>query len=268
MSEKNKKLRIVLSVILLAVLFVCVFWCIRYFSREKQAEQAYGELRDEAVTVRSAEASGTEAAGERTVYEGLPEVDFDALWETNEDICAWITVPGTQTDDPVLRNGKSENPYDNYYLQHTVEHAEGLPGAIYMQPVNSGDFTDGNTVLYGHNMKKGTMFGSLHQFKDDTFFHEHEYVYVVTPEKNLIYRIFAVVEYSDMNLMGMYDFDNKESYEEFLASLKENRSMGDLFREETEVTAEDRIVTLSTCIKGQDDKRLLVEAVLIDEYER
>lgn len=275
-DKKQKKWKKGLSVVLIAGMGVCILGIILYFIKADRAENTYEELRKYADVTEEAEDSDT---GEETaeteerrhlteIYEGIPEVEFEALWETNTDICAWITVPGTQVDYPVLRNESAENSYDDYYLQHTVERASGLPGAIYMQPCNQGDFTDANTVLYGHNMKNGTMFGSLHEFENDIFFTEHEYAYVVTPEKNLVYQIFAVVVYSDTHILGTYDFGTEHGYEAFLDSLYTNRSMADLFREGATVTTEDRILTLSTCMKNQDDKRLLVVGVLVDEEER
>lgn len=117
--------------------------------------------------IRAAEEQAAEQ--EEQAEERLPEVDpslrlpntvdFAALWEQNEDVYAWITVPGTLVDYPVLQHPSD----DEYYLHHTIDHVEGLPGSIYSETVNAKDFTDMNTILYGHNMKNDTMFGSLHE---------------------------------------------------------------------------------------------------------
>ena len=76
-------------------------------------------------------------------------------------------------DYPVVQRMETEDVYDDYYLNHTVDFVEGYPGAIYSQPVNALGFTDAVTVLYGHNMKDGSMFGSLHEFRDKDFFDEN-----------------------------------------------------------------------------------------------
>lgn len=274
-TNTNRTTKKVISAILAIVLLVCVILMIFHAVRRKQEEAVYENMRETAVSAERAETETTEEAGSTeaadstetaaNTYEGLPEVDFQTLKETNTDICAWICIPGTQVNYPVLRREEAQNPYDDYYLQHTVEKAAGLPGAIYMEPCNAADFSDANTVLYGHNMKNGTMFGSLHEFENDAFFDAHEDVYVVTPEKTFVYRIYAAATYSDLHIMGSYDFDSAADFERFADSLKEGRSMTDLFREELEVTAEDKLLTLSTCIKGEDDKRFLVVAVLTDE---
>lgn len=269
-SHNQKMKRTVISVILIAVIVICIAVIAVYMIKGKQASDVYEELQQTVqVTEDIEKVAETETTEEsRPSYEGMPEVDFETLWETNTDICAWVTVPGTQVNYPVLQNASSKEPHDTYYLMHTVEKASGLPGAIYIEPCNAADFTDANTVMYGHNMKNGTMFGSLHEFEDDTFFEEHQYAYIVTPEKNQVYQIFATILYDDRHIMGTYDFSDTANYQLFLDSLTSNRNMGDIFRDGVTVTTEDKIITMSTCVKGQDNKRLLVEAVLIDEYER
>lgn len=270
MGKGKEIIKKVISVVLAIVFLVCVILLISRAVHQKKEEAVYENMRETAVSAErgepgaTEEVSGTEDNAVK-IYEGLPDVDFKALKETNTDICAWIYIPGTQVDYPVLCREETQNPYDDYYLQHTVEKASGLPGAIYMEPCNATDFSDANTVLYGHNMKNGTMFGSLHEFENDAFFDEHENVYVVTPGKTFVYRIYAAVTYSDRHIMGSYDFDSPADFERFADSLREGRSMTDLFREELEVTAGAKLLTLSTCIKGEDDKRFLVVAVLTDE---
>lgn len=264
------KARRIISVILAVIGIVCVILLILHAVHQKKEEAVYEVMRENAVAAENAAPEDKEATDSRkgdaaVTYADLPDVDFDALWETNTDICAWIRVPGTQVDYPVLRREEAVNPYDDYYLQHTVEGTDGLPGAIYMEPCNAADFCNGNTVLYGHNMKNGTMFGSLHEFEKDAFFNEWEYVYVAAPEKTFVYRIYAAVTYSNLHIMGNYDFTAAEGLESFVDSLEQNRDMADLFRESARPAAGDRLLTLSTCVKGEDDKRFLVVAVLTDE---
>ena len=202
----------------------------------------------------------TEETTDRVIYEGCP-VDFAGMWEINEDVYAWITVPGTVIDYPVL-----QHPTDNtYYLNYNIDGSYGYPGCIYTENLNSKDFSDNNTVIYGHNMKNGTMFAGLHKFEDSTFFEEHSTVYIYTPEKELTYTIFAAYIYDDRHLLYSFDFANKDIYAAYLENIQNMRSMNALIREEVEVTAEDKIITLVTCIGNQPSKRLLVQAVLKDE---
>lgn len=267
--------RWIVSAVLIVIILICGGILVMKLTQQKQAEDTYQTLREESRTEPATTKAATEGETQEETteapaipYEGIPEVDFEKVRETNGDICAWITMPGTVIDYPILRNGSSSDPHDTYYLDTTVDGVSGLPGSIYMEPCNSPDFTDFNTLIYGHDMKNGTMFAGLHQLADDAFFAEHEYIYIVTPEKILVYRIFGLVYYDDRHIMMNFDFTDGGQRQAFLDSIHENRDMRDKFREGVEVTTESRIITLSTCIGSESTKRLLTEAVLVDEYER
>ena len=193
------------------------------------------------------------------VYEGCP-VDFAGMWEVNKDVYAWITVPGTVIDYPILQHATD----NTYYLNYNIDGSYGYPGCIYTENMNSKDFTDNNTVIYGHNMKNGTMFAGLHKFEDRSFFEENTKVYIYTPEREYEYTIFAAYIYDDRHLLYSFDFANKDVYKTYLEDIQSMRSMNALIREDITVTAEDKIITLVTCIGNQPSKRLLVQAVLED----
>lgn len=220
------------------------------FVPEDSAEVSSRIPVDSALTAESTEASGN------------TEVDFHSLRELNGDICAWISVPGTAVNYPVLQKTDSLDPYDNYYLDHTADHAEGYPGAVYSQPVSATDFTDPVTVLYGHNMKDGSMFASLHSFEDRDFFDQNRLIIIDTPERTLTYEIFAAVSFSDDLIPYEYDFSIPDGMQRYLEDIK--TSDGNI-REDMKVTESDRILTLSTCYPDEETRRLLIEAVLISE---
>lgn len=268
--QQAEKIRTVIRFALIIVIVVCVAAIGIYLIQEKNAAKVYEAMQAESVTIPAEiqKAEDTETAESKSIWSDIPEVDFDTLWETNIDICAWIYVPGTQVNYPVLRNTQTSDLYDSYYLQHTVDKSEGLPGAVYMEPCNMPDFTDKNSVLYGHHMKNGSMFASLDDYLDEAFMEENPYVYIVTPQKNVVYQVFGAVIYDDTHIMRNYDFTEDESYQTYLDSIVSNGNEKDVLSEGIEVTTQDRIITLSTCVKNQDDKRLLVVAVLVDEYER
>lgn len=268
--QQIEKLRTGIRLTLIIVIVVCVAAISTYLIQEKNAAEVYEDMQSESVVIpaKTQESEAAKTVESERVWSDVPEVDFDTLWETNIDICAWIYVPGTQVNYPVLRNTQTADLYDSYYLQHTVDKSEGLPGAIYMEPCNMPDFTDKNTVLYGHHMKNGSMFASLDAYLDEAFMDENPYVYIVTPQKNAVYEVFCAVIYDDTHIMRNYDFTDEESYQTYLDSLVSNGNEKDVLPEDMKVTKQDRVITLSTCVKNQDNKRLLVVAVLVDEYER
>lgn len=187
-------------------------------------------------------------------------IDFESLWETNEDVYAWITVPGTVIDYPILQHETD----DSYYLNYTIDGVEGYPGSIYTEHVNSKDFTDNNTVIYGHNMRNGTMFTDLHKFRDADFFAAHDTVYIYTPEKEMTYKIFAAYLYDDRHLMNSFDFSDMDIYSDYLSEIQTIDSMDENanLRKDIKITDTDKIITLITCIREQPEKRVYVQAVL------
>ena len=134
----------------------------------------------------------TEQAQEQAVVSeetGIEEVDFSALRKLNGDIYAWIYIPGTEVNYPILQS--SEDEAEDYYLDHNLDGSSGKPACIYTQKRNSRDFTDPNTVIYGHNMRDGSMFRALHDYQDAEFFASHPMIYIQTPAKKLAYQVFA-----------------------------------------------------------------------------
>lgn len=187
-------------------------------------------------------------------------VNFQELQAMNPDIYAWIEIPGTEVNYPIVQSANDRE----YYLDHTIEGAEGLPGSIYTENLNTTTFEDKNTVVYGHNMRDKSMFGGLKYYADSTYMQEHKQIYIYTPEHIYTYEVFGAVTYDDRHLLLSYDFNHTEDYQAFLDSLSQMRNMNTYIDKERPVTTEDRILTLSTCT-GNEQQRFLVEAVLIDE---
>lgn len=191
------------------------------------------------------------------------EVDIAALQEsTNPDIYAWIYIPDTKVNYPVLQHPTD----DSYYLNYNLDGSKGYPGCIYTEKTYNGkDFQDSNTVLYGHNMKNGTMFGSIHKFEDRAFFDEHPYIYVYTPERLLVYHVFAAYEHGNEHLLYNHNFSMKENFLWYFEEVMTERNMTRNILEDIELTGEEKIITLSTCINNKPTKRYLVQGVLINE---
>lgn len=188
-------------------------------------------------------------------------IDFEALKEINGDIYAWIDIPDTNIHYPIVQSAED----DSYYLNHTIEGKEGYPGSIYTEKINAKDFSDFNTVIYGHDMKNGTMFKHLHKYEDPEFFEKHDKITIYTETEHKTYQVFAAVVYDNRHLM--YSYDNKlvEDRKAFLQSIYESRDMKNQIRSDVQVDENSHMITLSTCIGGHPDKRFIVEAVEIHE---
>lgn len=232
---------------------------------EEELEALFRSMKELALSQEKADETAEDetegSAEEETAFES--EIDFDYLWTVNPDIIAWITIPGTNIDYPVLQHPSD----DSYYLTHNLDGSYGYPGCIYIESLNAADFSDPNTLIYGHNLKSKTMFTELHKFENKDFFEENNEVILYLPDKTMHYRIFAAHVYDDRHLLYSFDFSDEDIYAGFLASIYDIRDMSANIDRTFEVTAQDRIISMETCMPGKDDreKRLLVHAVLQED---
>ena len=194
----------------------------------------------------------------------LPEnpIDFAAKQAENPHIVAWIQIPGTVIDYPVLQSG-NDVP-ENFYLDHGVDRKSNRNGSIYIQQINREDFSHPNTILYGHNMANGSMFAAIRKYRQKDFFDEHQYIYIYTPGHILKYQVFSAFVYDDRHILNSFNFYEEEEYNAFLQQCLNPISMTKQVRDGITVTTADRIITLSTCT-GNSRERYLVEGVLIDD---
>lgn len=181
-------------------------------------------------------------------------IDFAELRSQNEDVYAWVDIEDTNVHYPILQSPTD----DSYYLNHTIDHVAGLPGSIYTERVNAKDFSDFNTMIYGHDMKNGTMFKDLHKFEDKEFFDTHDTVMIYTETEAKTYRVFAAVIYDDRHIMYSYDNDSVADRKAFIQSLYDVGARGSLFREGMEIDENSKLITMSTCIGGRPDRRYIV----------
>lgn len=185
--------------------------------------------------------------------------DIAALQQINPEAYAWLEITGTDISFPVLQSAEDET----FYLTHNIYGEEDDNGSIYTEYYNNTDFADPNTVIYGRN--RDEMFGKLHQFQDRDFFDTHREIKIYTAGKTLTYKIFAAYTYDDRHLIATYDFWDQLVFSNYLEDVFAIRAMDAFIDDSVEVTAENKIITLSTGVTGQDDKRYLVQAVLVTE---
>lgn len=192
----------------------------------------------------------------------IPEkyIDFDELHkEVSEDIYAWIYIPDTHVDYPVF-----QHPTDNtYYLEHNVDGSEGYPGCIYTENYNAKDFSDPQTVIYGHNMRDTTMFSDLHLYEDQEFFDNNKYVYIYTEDMVYVYKIFAAYQTGNAHQLLNYDFEAEGTLLRYLENVRDLKSELKLFDDDVEFSDDDQVLTLSTCVmkERQFHLRYLVQGL-------
>lgn len=218
--------------------------------RENREKQENAEKYKEMVEIVPPSQDENEENAEPTFT-----VNFEELKQGNPDIYAWIDIPDTVISYPMLR---SET--EDYYLSHNADKKSSAYGAIYTQNYNSDTFEDFNTVIYGHNMRNGTMFGTLKKYRNKEYFDNNSYINIYTPQSKLTYKIFAAYVYDDSHILYTFDFADKEIRKTYLADIFSGKFGGHL-NSDVEVTEDDKIITLSTCT-NVDSERYLVQAVL------
>lgn len=190
------------------------------------------------------------------------EIDFAALQAENEDIFAWIHIPGTDIDYPVLQSVEA----DDYYESHDAFGQESETGALYTELANLKNMCDFNTVIHGKSAKEEDLFAELTNYTNPDFFDEHNEIYLYLDGNLLTYEVFAAYEREDTSLIRTYDFTYMAGCQEFLDDLYSTRTMGKIIKEGWEgVTPYHFLLTLTTKKDPADDKQLVVVAALIGD---
>ena len=195
--------------------------------------------------------------GEESAPGELVENPID--WEKlkGKDVYAWINVPGTQIDYPVA--AAPDDKEEDYYLHRNLKGHYDFAGMIYSRRANSRDFSNPVTVLYGHNMRNGSMFGTLKRFENKEFFGQHKSIYIYMPGKIYTYQIVSASQSDNRDLLSRYDYQNPDGMTAYVNEIlmPESRNV----RSGISIDASSRFLILSTCVTGST-KRRLVQAVL------
>jgi len=204
------------------------------------------------------------SSADSSTVEELAEnpIDFNALEADNKDVIGWIKVDGTAIDYPVLMSSFEKD--NNYYIDHDFYCKQKRAGSIYAQRSNTADFTDFNTVLYGHNMLNGSMFGTLKRFRNKNFFNENRNLYIYTKGHILKYEIVSAFIYDDRLLYTFFNFNVDDGRNQFIDTVLNPQTNAKNVLEGASITVDDKLITLSTCT-SVDSERYLVVAKLISD---
>ena len=185
------------------------------------------------------------------------QIDFNSLKETNSDTVAYVKVNNTNIDYVVVK-GKD----NSYYLKHNFEKKWNVAGWIFGDYHNKFDESDKNIIIYGHNTKDGSMFGTLKKVLDkDWYENEDNYKIVLVTEKGIYYyQVFSTYSIKPEDYYINTEFKDNDEFDKFIKKLK-SRSIYDY---KVEVSGEDKILTLSSCI-GDGTKRVVLHAKLIND---
>lgn len=188
-------------------------------------------------------------------------VDFAQLQAEAPDIYAWLELPDTGIDDPVLQRAGA----DLFYNSHNAYGQYYMCGAVFSQSAYNGrNFDSPMTVLYGHSTVLGQpgAFMELNNYADEAYFDAHREMRVYMPDGMYVYRIFAACVHSNEHLLYCHDFSDETQFDAFFSSLTEDSSPDSHIDAEALPQAGDKVLTLSTCYSANKNLRYLVMGVL------
>ena len=227
-----------------------------YLDRAESAK-AYEKLAESYVSDAS-EATEEEREKKKDWWLTEVTVEFEKLKEENPDIVAWIRFDDTKElgiDYPVLYSGDNET-----YLRKDLYGKTHIAGSIFLEGLNQADFSDYYNILYGHNMRDGSMFGSLKKYKDKGFWEKHQYFTLYTETTAYRYRIFSYENATNGGEVYKVGYQPGKEYQDFIDHMVKNSAI------DTGVTPQssNKILTLSTCTGQGYEKRFAVHAVCVD----
>ena len=183
-----------------------------------------------------------------------PYVDFNALRQSLPGISAWIRLEGSVLDYPVM-----QAPNNYYFLSRLPDGTKHRSGSVFLDYRNNADFSDRNTLIYGHESRSGDMFGILKNYRKQSFYDENTVIYLYSPERDYELVLFAGYLVDSGVESPPIVFEDDAAFEAHIAAIK-RRSF---FKSDVEVSTEDRIVSLCTCAYDYPNARLVIVGKLV-----
>jgi len=250
--QMKKSLSRIVTIVCLGVFIYAAYGLVDIFTDYYQNRKMLSNVQETFYNAASAEENTqNESSGSHAIRPGFKE-----LLKQNEDVVGWITIEGTQIDYPVLQSSNNET-----YLTENYNQGNSRAGSIFLDYRNDITSSGLNTVVYGHRMKDGSMFQHLTKFLDKDFFESHR-----TFEFDTLYDSYEAEVFAVYNTLTDFDyiktdFANEEEYEQLLSDIQQQSK----FQTDIEVSADDSIITLSTCDYELDENegRLVVQAKLV-----
>ncbi len=186
---------------------------------------------------------------------------YEEALAINPDVIGWVTIPGTSIDYPVVRTGDNE-----FYLDHNIQQQESKHGSVFMDFRNADSTQQKHIILYGHNMKNGTMFHDLLNFKQASFFAKNRIVYFNWNGVETMWEIYlaTTIPSNDDHWINYVEtrFDDNDAFADYMADMTAYaRTVSSaMVYENTVITPADQVLTLTTCTYETDGSRFAIQA--------
>ena len=248
----KKVIYYIVIVLLSFVFFISAGIAVKSYLGYKKADDVYEELQDRFVETVS-ETTDTEVPTEEIMEPDEKEtapitIDFDALLKENADVVGWLYSPDTPINYPVVQGANN-----NQYLRKVLNGNYLVSGTIFVDYRNGAIGEDANYILYGHNMKDGTMFSSIAKYKEQAYYDEHPVLYYLTPNGNYKIELYAGIVLKRDAVVYAPNPDEAE----FTALLEEVKA-NSTFKSDIVISDSDKLITLSTCSYEYNNARYIL----------
>ncbi|MDO4552021.1 MAG: class B sortase [Bacillota bacterium] len=247
--------RLVLILILAGILAFSLFRLVSIWQEYEEGDAIYEEARSYVLTEEMLGDDRVEDIENPHRALGV-YVDIEGLREENPEVLGWLLIKDTPVDYPLLQGEDN-----SYYLNHTYNNAWNSLGSIFLDCRAAPDLSDLHSIIYGHNTKNNSQFGSLRKLRDQSYYEEHSEFYVLLEDGYLTYAIFSVHRAHTLSEVFQTDSTVAEEHQAFLDFALEQS----VIESGIEVLPTDRIVTLSTCTGNDINERLVVHGVLVED---
>lgn len=265
-KRKGTVVRVILFLLFLGIMIYAGWRLYLVYFAYAEGKEAYDDLANQYATVlpstptptstpaaEGAPSAPPEESAEVAPVETAPIViSFESLLADCEDVVAWLYCADTPMNYPVVQSEDND-----YYLRRLMNGRYNIAGTIFMDYRNQPDFSHWNTIIYGHNMNNGTMFGILPKYQAQSYYDAHPVFYLLTPEKS--YKLELVAGYVTPSDSGAYTIPATVEERDALLAMAVEKST---FVSDVEVGPEDKLVTLSTCVYDYSNARYVLVGVL------
>ena len=238
----------------LIILVCCVLFMIyfaykicNYLYEDKKSKELNNKLIDSAIIFNDIDDNNdTFLRDENLLNQPSVKVNFTELKQKNKEIVGWIYLEDSLINFPVVQTNNND-----YYLRRLIDGSYNSAGSIFMDYRNDSDITDWNTIIYGHNMKNNTMFGTLLNYKEQSYYDQHKKMYYFTENKE--YELELIAGYVENANANIYNATINEKEEVLEKAKRLSTFISNINEEEN-----DKFMTLSTCSYEYDEARYVL----------
>jgi len=250
-KEKTESGRTINPKIILATGLLIVFsslaGLIYIFMGYEKSNKLYAELNNENLEYK-----------DTTDWKDMIDVDFSNLTKINSDVAGWIYVEGTDISYPIMYSGDDET-----YLRTTINKEHATAGSIFLEGYNLPDFSDSHSIVYGHNMRNLSMFGSLKLYKEnEDYYDSHRYFQIITPKAKMRFEIFSYFDTEPASWVYTVPYYDNQEFSDYIDELI---SHSYIKLDNYDIDSSDKVVTLSTC--SGSEMRFTIHGKLVDIEE-